>query len=208
MYLAFYDEPFEIFFEDRKSEWDDIYYCAWMDILYQAVRSLKFYSADKKEWGQAHCQAAWAIFAAVREKNPGLITFEFSKLDDGRDYFTMKVDRKALREGGHAALSEFLAKLHELKSLGDYDTAHPWFTHYSTVDEEMLKIRDLVILHQLPRRLELQPNLLDVEGLVAYRDYPVTYEGIIESYTERFGPGLLQDVYDEWAKNAPAFRYE
>lgn len=41
-----YDEPFEIFYPDRKDEWDDIYYNGWLDILYSAVRSLKFYNVE------------------------------------------------------------------------------------------------------------------------------------------------------------------
>ena len=173
LYLMNFDEPFEIFFPDRKDEWDDIYYNGWLDILYQAVKSLKFYNAETKQWMQAHCMAAWAIFSVVREENPTLITFEFNKLDDGRDYFTMKVDRSQIRTGGHKALSDFLAKLHSLKSLGDFATAEPWFNHYAAVDEEMIKIRDLVLLHQLPRRIELQPNIfMDAEGNVEYKDYP------------------------------------
>lgn len=117
--------------------------------------------------------AGWAIFSVVREENPGLITFEMTKLEDGRDYFTMKVDRNKIREGAHKSLSNFLGKLHSLKSLGDYTTAEPWFNHYAEVDEEMLKIRDLVLLHQLPRRLELQPNIfLKEDGSVEYKDYP------------------------------------
>lgn len=33
LYLMHYDEPFQIFFPDRKAEWDDIHYIGWMDIL-------------------------------------------------------------------------------------------------------------------------------------------------------------------------------
>lgn len=145
LYLMIYDEPFEIFFPDRKNEWDDIYYNGWLDILYSAVRSLKFFNVETKQWMQAHCNAGWAIFSVVREENPGFITFEYSKQEDGRDYFTMKVDRNMIREGAHKSLSNFLGKLHSMKSLGDYASAEPWFAHYSAVDDEMLKIREIVL---------------------------------------------------------------
>ena len=37
--------------------------------------------------------------------------------------------------------------------MGDYDSGKAFFDHYSEVDEEMLKIREIVIAHKLPRRL-------------------------------------------------------
>jgi hypothetical protein len=48
-----------------------------------------------------------------------------------------------------------LNKLHVYKSIGDYDSAKLFFDNYSKVDAEMLKIREIVIDLQLPRRLEL-----------------------------------------------------
>lgn len=40
MHLMHFDRPFEIFFPEQKSEWDDIYYIAWMDMLHGAVKGL------------------------------------------------------------------------------------------------------------------------------------------------------------------------
>ena len=36
-------------------------------------------------------------------------------------------------------------KFHIYKSIGDYDSAKLFYDHYSEVDEEMLKIRKIVI---------------------------------------------------------------
>lgn len=117
--------------------------------------------------------AAWVIFQAIREGAPGLITIEFSKTDDGKDTFTLKIDREMIRTKGFEALSEFLHKLHVYKSMGDFATAETWFNHYAEVDEEMLRCREIVIANKLPRRLELQPNLLlDSEnGKPYYKGY-------------------------------------
>jgi len=51
------------------------------------------------------------------------------------------VNRDKLRTDGFKTLSEFLGKLHTLKSIGDYDEAKKFFDHYSEVSEEMLKVR-------------------------------------------------------------------
>jgi dipeptidyl-peptidase-3 len=78
-------------------------------------------------WGQAHIWAAWVIFATVREGDPDLIKIEFSKTAEGKDWFTMHVDRSRLRTFGFKALDEFLHKLHVYKSIGDFETAEKFF---------------------------------------------------------------------------------
>jgi dipeptidyl-peptidase-3 len=72
--------------------------------------------------------------------------------------------------------------------MGDYDAAKKMFDHYSEVDEELIKIRQIVIDNKIPRRLELQPNLfLDpLENDVKYKDYEESFEGIIKSVVERY----------------------
>ena len=119
----------------------------------------------------------------------------------------MKVDRSKLRTVAFKALSDFLAKLHIYKSMGDYDSAKKFFDHYSEVDEEMLKVRRHVLINKLPRRLELQPNLFLQENLISYKDYEPTFEGLIQSYVERFDPNLMEDVLTEFLKYADLFRY-
>ena len=120
----------------------------------------------------------------------------------------MHVDRDKLRTTGHQALSEFLGKLHILKSLGDYEAAEKFFRHYTQVDDEMLKIREIVIANKLPRRLELQPNLFkNSDGSIEYKDYEESFEGIITSYCERYEGDFQKDVYAEWIKGVDHFRY-
>jgi len=62
------------------------------------------------------------------------------------------------------------------------------FDHYSEVDEEMLKVRELVIKHKIPRRLTQQPNLFlnHQTGEPFYADYEDSFEGFIKSACERY----------------------
>jgi len=88
--------------------------------------------------------------------------------------------------------------------MGDFDSAKKFFDHYSEVDDEMLRVRKIVIANKMPRRLELQSNLFlnPVTHDVLYKDYDENFEGIIKSYVERF-PGAFQaDVWNEWLKDA------
>ena len=72
----------------------------------------------------------------------------------------------------------------------------------------MLKVRQIIVDNKIPRRLELQPNVFQVdEKTFAYKDYPESFEGIIQSYIERFPEGPFhKDVYEDWDKNASTVR--
>lgn len=105
LHLIHFTEPFEIFFADRKNEWDDIYYICWFEMLYSAIKGLQFYDVEKDIWGQAHIWAAWAIFQAIRLSEPSLIQIEFSKTPEGKDTFQLNVARDQLRTKGYEALS-------------------------------------------------------------------------------------------------------
>lgn len=207
MHLMHFERPFEIFFPDKKAKWDEIYYIAWMDMLHGAVKGLQFYNADTQVWGQAHIVASYVILRVAMESNPGLVTFEFTE-KDGKDYFVMHVDRSKLRTEAFEALSAFLHKLHVYKSMGDFEKGKELFEKYSAVDEQMLKLRKIVIDWKLPRRIELQPNLFYKEGdeKVEYRDYEATQEGVIQSFADRYGSDLDLEMLGEWFKECELTR--
>lgn len=105
----------------------------------------------------------------------------------------MHTDRSKLRTIGFEAIDKFLHKLHVYKSIGDYQEAEKFFLHYSRVDEEMLKVREIVMANIVPRRLELQPNILRStkegkttyaekegdEASLEYKDYDRSFAGIV-----------------------------
>jgi dipeptidyl-peptidase III len=208
LHLINFDEPFEIFCPDKtREEWDNIYYGCWLSELTGAIKGLQFYNAEDKAWGQAHIWGRWVIFQACYQGDPELFKVELCKDEEGKDSFMLGINRERLRTTGFKALTDFLHKLHVYKSIGDVETAKKFFDHYSQVDEFFLKIRDIVINNKKPRRLELQPNVVDKE----YQDYPETFAGIISSYTDgkRFTGGEFQkDVYDLWLKHADRVRMQ
>lgn len=131
---------------------------------------------------------------------------EFCKDEEGKDDMKFSVDRARLRTHGFKAISDFLHKLHVYKSMGDYEEAKKFFDHYSTVDETMLKVREIVIARKRPRRIELQPNLLlGDDGKPQYKGYAESHEGIIQSNIERF-PAFRQDIYEQWLADAEQVR--
>jgi len=149
----------------------------------------------------------------VREADPSILTFEFTTRKDPvdgteKDYFYLNVDRSKLRSVAFEGIKTFLSKLHIYKSMGDFDAAKKMFDGYSVVDETMLRVRDIVIKNKVPRRINLQPNVILESGKIepVYRGYDESFEGVIQSYTERYNDAFLCDVYKEWAKDAHIMR--
>ena len=119
----------------------------------------------------------------------------------------MNIARERIREHGFPALETFLHKLGVYKAIGDFDTAKTFFDHYSKVDETMMRCRKIIMDNKLPRRLELQPNLrlnrsADGGHKVDYIGYESNFDGIVQSYIERWEGAFLADVYEEWVKDA------
>jgi Peptidase family M49 len=111
-----------------------------MDMFMGGIRGLQYYSPENGGvWGQAHVLASYVILAVVREADPSILNFEFTKktLEDGttKDYFYLNVDRTKLRTVAFEAIKTFLSKLHIYKSMGDFDAAKKMFDGYSVVDE-------------------------------------------------------------------------
>ena len=92
--------------------------------------------------------------------------------------------------------------------MGDFDEAKKFFEHYSEVDEQLLKVRDIVIANKIPRRLTQQPNLfLDQEaGEPTYKNYEETFEGYILSNVERYSESFIEDVFKQWIQDGPRLR--
>ena len=177
-------------------------------MMYSAIKGLQFFDIEKKIWTQAHIWAAWAIFSAIRQAPGNLIKIEFLKTDEGKESFTMSLDREQLKTKGFKAMDEFLGKLHTLKSIGDFESAEKWFDSYSQVDETMLKVREIVIANKVPRRLELQPNLqMEKKDAPEYKEYDASFEGIIQSYCERYPKQEVDAVFTEWQSKFAIYRH-
>ena len=92
--------------------------------------------------------------------------------------------------------------------MGDYEAAKKMFDHYSKVDEELLKARKIVLENKVPRRINLQPNLLldFVTSEPVYKGYEESFEGVIKSSVERYADPFQEDVFKEWIKDAQMLR--
>ena len=60
------------------------------------------------------------------------------------------------------------------------------FEDYSKVNEFFLNVRKIILANKLPRRIEVAGHLYTENNEIKYKEFEESFEGIIESYKERF----------------------
>lgn len=124
-------------------------------------------------------------------------------LDEANGEFIINLNKENLVTEGKELITKFLIILQTYKSSGAVERASKFYSHYSQVDDFFLKVRALVIEKKKPRRVEVFNNLVRSEesGAVSILQYPETFEGIIQSFADRYSASeVIATVLPEWDK--------
>lgn len=161
----------------------DVAYVNWLNMARAGLMGLSFYDPETQKWGQAHMQGRFALLRVMLEAGDGLLTL--AKNDAGA--WTLTLDRDKIHTVGREAIAEFLRKLNVYKATADAEAGRELYERYTTVEPELLALRDDVIARAKPRHIWVQPVTdLDLEGNAILRTYPATPRGVIESFLDRF----------------------
>lgn len=181
MFLGTNREILSIFGFTTKKEQDDIMYVMYLSMCRAGFCGMEYYNAGK--WGQAHCQARYAILKTYLDAGNGLVTLE-SKKDNFEDLI-IKVDRSKIASVGQEAIGDLLKKLHIYKCSGDVVEGTKFFKGQSDVSDEMMKYRGIVLQKKLPRKQLVQANTVNSDVGVICVEYDETPEGMIQSFRQR-----------------------
>ncbi|GME68370.1 unnamed protein product [Ambrosiozyma monospora] len=144
---------------------------------------MEYYDPKNKKWGQPHCQARYAILKAYLDAGEGLVKLEYTK-DDFSD-LVITVDKSKIATVGQKSIEEYLQKLHVYKCSADVKTGSKFFIDQTTIPDEILKFRDVVLSKKLPRKQLVQANTFVKGDKVEVKEYEETELGMIESFAER-----------------------
>ena len=187
MFLGTNRKLLEIFGYRTKQEQDDIIYVMYVSMCRAGLLSMEYYDPKHGKWGQAHCQARYAILKNYLDAGHGLVSLEYTK-DDFSD-LTLEVDRSKIESIGQESIGEFLNKLHVYKCSGDVAAGTAFYVDQTTIPAELLKFRDIILKKKLPRKQLVQANtvLADANGHanVLCKEYPESCAGMIASFAER-----------------------
>lgn len=184
MFLGTNRKLLEIFGYKTKKEQDDIIYVMYVSMCRAGLLAMEFYDPKHSKWGQAHCQARYAILKNYLDAGNGLVTLDYTK-DDFSD-LTLSVDRSKIETIGQESIGEFLNQLHVFKCSGDVVAGTKFYTEQTTIPSELLKFRDIVLAKKLPRKQLVQANtIVHEDGSIECREYEESTVGMIESFAQR-----------------------
>lgn len=204
LYLAVNQTVLETLVPGKADAYEDIIKAVWIHMVYGGIKGLTTYSTDKAAWGQAHCNARFAIYKVLREHK--FVDVQFSE-KDGRDYFTFTMNVDKIRTDGVKIMGDFLIQLQRMKSHGDIENGKVFWEKYSALTEEELRMRKIVIDWKAPRPLEVQHDLELLAGDTGVKchSYAETFQGLIESTVAHYR-GSYEDVYQEYQLCKHLFR--
>lgn len=185
MFLGTNRKLLEIFGYTTKQEQDDIIYVMYVSMCRAGLLSMEYYDPKHGKWGQAHCQARYAILKNYLDAGHGLISLEYTK-DDFSD-LTLKIDRSKIESVGQESIGEFLNKLHVYKCSGDVAAGTAFYVDQTTIPADLLKFRDIILKKKLPRKQLVQANTVvaGADADVLCKEYPESCAGMIASFAER-----------------------
>ena len=134
-----------------------------------------------------------------------IVDFEIIGDDDMR----IHLDKELLMTEGKELIRKLLLTLQTFKSSGCVERGAKFYNEYSEVSDYFLKFRDIVQKTKLPRRLELNNNLVrfnetHIEPVV----YPECFEGVIMSWRDRFPftKHLYKQVTEIWNEHKESMK--
>jgi dipeptidyl-peptidase III len=171
-------------FGHEGDEAGDVMYANWLNMARAGIVGLQYFDPKTQKWGQPHMHARFAILNVMLQDGDGLLTL---REKDGE--WLMHLDRAKIATSGKQAIGDFLRKLNVYKATADVAAARKLFGDMAKVDEAALRLREVVITKRKPRNIWVQPVTdVDNAGNVILREYPATYDGVIDSFLDRFGP--------------------
>lgn len=172
-----------------------------MSQLRKGVLGLSLFNADTKKWGQAHTQGAYVLTQYLYQNQKSeMIKFEVKESEED---FLIHLDKDLLWTEGRQMIREFLIILQTYKSTGYVERGLEFYSHYSKVEGDMLKIRDYVIKKKKARRVELNNTLVRYnEEIIEPIVYPECFESIILSYQDKypFTHDFYEQMHSEWRR--------
>jgi len=189
LYLVSNQEILNIFGYTDKKEAEDIQYITFLLMARAGLRALELWDPKAKKHLQAHMQARLGITNFLI--NEGVAKLTEIRADDGTlEDAHIRVDRETVLKRGKEVVGKLLIDLQVRKSTADGEGATSFYTELTNPKPNWDgDLRDLVLRKKQPRKIFLQPNTVVVgEGDskdVTLKEYPLTCEGIIESFIER-----------------------
>ncbi|KFY97748.1 hypothetical protein V500_01932 [Pseudogymnoascus sp. VKM F-4518 (FW-2643)] len=161
---------------------NDLIYNLYLSFGQLGITALDSYQPEDTKWTQAHDRARFGIMRLLLTTNKIM-----SLTWHDPDTVSISIDRTKIATDAKAAIADLMMKLHIYRCTADGAAAQKLYKELTQVDEEWLRVRELVVrkVREEPPRIFVQGNTVEKEGEVEVRDYDTTPEGVIRSWVDR-----------------------
>lgn len=199
LYFSFNKKIHQIFEVSEAN--NDVIYAMWLIHFRQGILGLALYNEETKKWNDPQAQGAWVFTNYILDKQKKGIEILKVDLDKEKNTFNIVVNKEMIVCYGQFIVAELLKNIQIWKCTGDSESARAFYDKYSDVNEFYLKVKKIASENEIPRRLELYHNLVMKEDkTIELVEYPETYEGIIESFVDRYQTTFNKDIYEQWIR--------
>ena len=169
---------------DMSNKAGDVLYASYLSMVRAGILALEFWDPKSRKWGQAHSQARFSILQTFLNAGNGFVVLDYSKSD--LSDLTIRLDRQKILSHGRPAVEAYLQKLHVYKCTADLEEGKKLYDQTTHVDDFWAtKVREQVLKNKQPRKVFVQANTIESDGIVSLKEYEPTLEGMIQSFAER-----------------------
>ena len=191
-------------------EIDSIFITSVLVYVRKAVLGLKLFDPVNSKWGQAHTQGAFVfVHYVIKNQDPLAPILEFDIKEDNSS-FEINLNRTRMLSSGHRFIAEILRILQEYRSTANVKAATEFYNEYSQVSAQFMRLREIVLSHPVPRRLELNNEIIrDSGGNLQILKFDNGFRGIIDSMSLHWDAPrdqLIQSIMKEWRRKGEHFR--
>ena len=98
----------------------------------------------------------------------------------------ISLQRSQIVTTGKKAIGDFLGRLQVFKATADIQAAQSLYDEFTSVPDDWLKLRELVVKKRQPRKVFVQANtVINSVGKVELKEYEATPDGMIQSFVDR-----------------------
>ncbi|KAL2834225.1 peptidase family M49-domain-containing protein [Aspergillus cavernicola] len=162
---------------------DDLVYNLYLQLGTDGLRGLENYDPATKKWSQAHSQAHYSILRHLLRDSKNLYTIT---CNPQTNELTIQINRTLIIPEGKTSLSRMLLRLHIYRCTADIASCREFYEDLSSIDDEALQWREIVIVNKDPPLVFSQANtFICDDGTVELREYEPTARGVIRGWAER-----------------------
>ncbi|RKO98107.1 hypothetical protein CXG81DRAFT_8651 [Caulochytrium protostelioides] len=181
LHLSVEPAVLQIFHFTQEQDQRDLIWALWMNMARAGLLALEYYSPTTCTHGQAHMQGRYALLKNMREC--GLVKI----VEHPEEGLLIDLNEDLILTKGHAQNAAFLRELQIHKSTADVDAARAFYNKWTSVPDEELRWRDIVLAKRQARKVFVQGCAFPTKDKADYefKQYPATREGFLQSYIER-----------------------